>query len=327
MNIYEVNDLDLLKAWHSVEGAAHDHDFFALPVDPIDEFLPLLDGHQDPGQHETRYVGFDGDSPVASLLVSLPTRDNLTTANINGNIHPDHRGRGHGTSLVEYAKSAVRAAGRTKLFFEVPWNADGTESDFIHLLRAHGAKAVLDDVRRVLDLQAFPVGEPVPPPAGYRIVQWVDRAPDEVVDGTAYLLHRMVLDAPMGEMDIEAEKWDAVRYRASEESAMVRQRTKVNSVAVHEETGYVAGMSEVVVNTHRHEVANQWSTIVDPDHRGKRLGVVLKTWNHRNLVEHIDGVRYINTWNAESNSFMISVNEELGFRAAEKWSEMQLDLA
>ena len=41
---------------------------------------------------------------------------------------------------------------------------------------------------------------PPAPPAGYRVVQWADVAPDALVDGIAYLLHRMVLDAPMGDM-------------------------------------------------------------------------------------------------------------------------------
>jgi GNAT superfamily N-acetyltransferase len=136
----------------------------------------------------------------------------------------------------------------------------------------------------------------------------------------------MVLDAPMGEMDYEPEKWDAARYRKSEESAMRRRRRRFTTAAVHEGTGAVAGFTEICVSLSQPEAAIQWNTIVDPDHRGRRLGMVLKSWNHRAVVEAEPAVRWISTWNAASNSYMIDVNDALGFRVAEKWTEWQLDL-
>lgn len=326
VNICEVTDLDLLKAFHEVEAAAMDHDYVALPADPIEELVPLVEGHQPAGEHVTMWVGCDGDVPVASLSLAVFTLDNLTSANIDGAVHPDHRRRGHARELLAFALDRVREAGRTRVFIGSAWRPDETDGMSFDLLRSVGARPVLDDVRRLLDLQSDAVGEPHPVPEGYLVKQWVDRAPDEVVDGLAYLLHRMVLDAPMGEMDYEAEKWDAARYRDSEVSAMRRNRQRFSTVVVHEASGQVAGMTEIAVNTHRRDVAHQWNTIVDPDHRGRRLGMVLKTWNHRYLVDQVEGIRYLNTWNAASNSFMIAVNENLGFRPTERWTEWQLDL-
>ena len=43
--------------------------------------------------------------------------------------------------------------------------------------------------------------------------------------------------------------------------------------------------------------------------------------------DEVPDLRWVNTWNATSNSFMIDVNEALGFRIAEKWTEWQLDLS
>ena len=42
--------------------------------------------------------------------------------------------------------------------------------------------------------------------AGYRLVQWGNEAPDELVDDIAYLDGRLIEDAPMGDLAIEPEK-------------------------------------------------------------------------------------------------------------------------
>jgi GNAT superfamily N-acetyltransferase len=326
VNIRQVTDLDLLKDFHAVLAAAMDHDYVALPADPIEELVPIVEGHQPSGEHVTMWVGYDGDVPVASMELVLWTLDNLGSANLDGAVHPDHRRRGHGRELLAFALDRVREAGRNRLFLGAAWRPDDSDGMAFSLLRSVGARPVLDDVRRLLDLRTHAVGEPHPVPDGYQVRQWVDRAPDEVVDGLAYLLHRMVLDAPMGDMDYEAETWDAARYRDTEADAKRRNRTRFSTAVVHTTTGQVAGMTEIVVNADRHDVAYQWNTIVDPEHRGRRLGMVLKTWNHHYLVEQVEGIRYLNTWNAASNSFMIAVNEDLGFRPAERWSQWQLDL-
>ena len=65
----------------------------------------------------------------------------------------------------------------------------------------------------MIDLREHPPGPGGSVPDGYRVVQWVDAAPDDLLDGVAYLLGRMTVDAPMGDMDYAPEKWDAERYR------------------------------------------------------------------------------------------------------------------
>lgn len=326
MRITEVKDLATLQDFHAVEEASFSHDHVALPVDPIEEFLPVLEGQHPAGEEVSLYAGYQGTTPVAALSVTLFTLDNLSSANVEGHVHPAYRRQGLGRELMQHAVDVVRNAGRTRVFVEAPWLPSGEEGPAFPLLRAFGAKPALVDCRRLLDLQAFPTGTPERVPAGYRLVQWADRAPEELLDGLAYLLHRMVLDAPMGEMDFEAEKWDAQRYRDAEDSAICRRRTRFTTVAVHEETGTVAGLTEVCVNLVRPELAYQWNTIVDPEHRGRKLGLVLKSWNHRAVVEAVPELRWISTWNATSNAFMIEVNEALGFRPSENWTEWQLDL-
>jgi RimJ/RimL family protein N-acetyltransferase len=49
------------------------------------------------------------------------------------------------------------------------------------------------------------------------------------------------------------------------------------------------------------------------EHRGHGLGFAMKLANVFAVQEQHQGVRRINTWNAEDNIPMIAVNEDMGF--------------
>jgi GNAT superfamily N-acetyltransferase len=324
VQIQQVHDLATLRRFHDVASASNDHDYVAMPADPFEELVPLLDGKERAGELAFLYLWTSEGVPVGTVTLTLPTLDNLLSAHLDLSVHPDHRRRGHARELLRFGIAEVQARGRNRVFMEVPTLTDGPPA--LALMTEVGAKPVLDDFRRLLDLSTHPAGEPAPVPAGYRVVQWVDHAPDEVVDGAAYLTGRMTLDAPMGEMDYEQEKWDAARYRDKEQAAQASDRMRIATAVVHDQSGAVAGITDIGVNRSDGRVAYQWDTIVDPDHRGHRLGMVLKTWNHRLLTEQVPDVRFVNTWNAASNTFMIAVNDAMGFEPVELWTEWQLDL-
>ena len=322
-----VEDLDALQQFQLVEDAALAHHFVGMPADPIEERLPLLDGKAHAGELMRMYLATTADgTPVGTLMITYPQLDNLVVANVDGAVMPGHLRQGYGRQLFAEALDIVRAEGRSRVFVNAPWLPDGSEGPSFGFLRDAGARSVLEDYRRIVDLQTHPAGDLHPVPEGYRVEQWVDVAPEALVDGCAYLMGRMMIDAPMGEMDYEQEKWDAARYREKEQTAQDRQRVRVATAVVHEQTGQVAGITDIGVNRMRTDVAYQWDTIVDPDHRGHRLGMVMKTYNHLHLARTVPEARWINTWNAASNSYMVAVNDALGFEIAEQWSEWQLDL-
>jgi GNAT superfamily N-acetyltransferase len=327
VQIQQVQDLDALRRFHAVEAAASQHDYVALPADPFEELVPLLEAPEAAGNLVRMFVGLEGDEPVGVLSLRYPTLDNLDNGNAELAVHPAHRRQGHGRALLQYALDHVRAQGRSRLLLEAPWSTDGGDGPAFPLLRSLGAKPALDTHRRLLDLARHPVGPPPAVPEGYRLVQWVDRAPDDLLDGAAYLRGRMTLDAPLGELTIEQEKWDAARYREKEAQALARNRMLLGTAVVHEASGAVAGITDIGVNRELHEVAYQWDTIVDPDHRGRRLGLLVKAWNHRLLVRTCPTAAFVNTWNATSNTYMVAVNDALGFEPAEKWTEWELDLS
>jgi len=60
--------------------------------------------------------------------------------------------------------------------------------------------------------------------------------------------------------------------------------------------------------------AYQGDTIVLSEHRGHRLGIVVKLACLRLLSGQVPQARVITTWNAEENVAMIRVNDALGAR-------------
>ena len=61
------------------------------------------------------------------------------------------------------------------------------------------------------------------------------------------------------------------------------------------------------------ERAYQWGTLVLAEHRGHRLGMLVKLAALRALQAASPSTRSVSTWNAEGNTPMIAVNEALGF--------------
>ena len=63
-------------------------------------------------------------------------------------------------------------------------------------------------------------------------------------------------------------------------------------------------------------LAEQDDTLVVKDHRGKRLGMLVKISNLRRLARKHPSVERVLTFNAAENQHMLAINEALGFRPA-----------
>jgi GNAT superfamily N-acetyltransferase len=326
VRIQPVEDREALTTWHRINAAVWATDHVGLPADPVEELAPLLDPTTPHGgERKLLRLGIDDAGPVGVVELGLPTVDNLASASLGIRIHPEARRRGHGRALLAAALEEVAALGRTRVFCEVPSPYPAGPAVAESMLTSVGWRPVLREVRRLLDLRDVPPSPPPPAPEGYRLVQWVDRVPDEHVDDMAYLMHRMSTDVPLGDMDWEPEVWDAERYRAKEAAADAHGRTRYATAAVDEATGKAVGFTDIGVSRFAPEIAYQWETLVEREHRGHGLGLVLKAHNHWLLSSRSPATHWLNTWNAESNTHMIAINDALGFAPVEYWTEWQLD--
>ena len=87
-------------------------------------------------------------------------------------------------------------------------------------------------------------------------------------------------------------------------------------IAVNNATGLPIALTETRIRATNPDLAYVGDTGVKKEHRGKRLGLTLKTkMLERLLTDPIskNKVRYWITFNAKSNNHMISINDQLGY--------------
>lgn len=150
--------------------------------------------------------------------------------------------------------------------------------------------------------------------AAYRTLSWVGLSPVEHRDGLAVLMERLTTDAPLGQVQLEPEQWDAERVEESERSFAEMGMERLTTVAQHVGTGELVGFTQVDRPVDKPAVAYQEGTVVMREHRGHRLGMLVKTINLQLLAEHAPSVERIHTWNAGENDHMLAINVALGFR-------------
>ena len=133
-------------------------------------------------------------------------------------------------------------------------------------------------------------------------------------------------DAPMGELTYEDEKFDLQRLRDFETAARGRGDRVYRVIARHRDTGEVGGHTVVLTHPLQPELGGQADTAVARHHRGHRLGLLLKIDMMRWLAEAEPQLEIIETWNNVDNTFMINVNEALGYRLSSIFDMHELQL-
>jgi GNAT superfamily N-acetyltransferase len=251
-------------------------------------------------------------------------------------VHPSWRGQGIGTTMLEFAEALARDSGRPivqggamhlpvggpRLESPTGFGSIPREEPTARFLLRHGytleqvyryskldlpvAPDVLAAHRREAEAKAGP---------DYRAHVWTGPTPERWLDDIAVLNARMATDAPTGGMEIEEEAWDAERVRAQEARAARADRQDVVAAVEHIPTGRLVAFNGVSVPGHRSRPVQQGPTLVLKEHRGHRLGMLVKIANIQQLATVSPESSLIITDNAEENRPMLNVNEAVGFRA------------
>jgi len=137
----------------------------------------------------------------------------------------------------------------------------------------------------------------------------------------------MSTDAPLGGLDLQEDLWDAERIRVTEKQFEERGIELLVLAAEHLPTHTLAAFTAFMAVPNTDEFVHQHDTLVLKEHRGRRLGMLVKTANLQRLAAERPSVRRIGTWNAEENSYMLAINVALGFRPAGGSGEWQLKLS
>jgi GNAT superfamily N-acetyltransferase len=288
-----------------------------------------------PGETTEYVVATVGGAAAGLLTLFLPQLENTNNVRLQLAVHPAHRRRGVGRALHSYAKGRAVELGRGRLMgvavAQLPHGPARSPAG-AHFAAAVGGKPALTEVRRRLDLSTVDferldllLGDAWTRAAGYTLVQWCGSAPDECVADVAYLDGRLVEDAPMGDLTIEPQKVDAARVRGVE-AALAAWQIRTYHSGLRDDSGRLVAWTTLSMNQGLPWHAFQQITIVDPAHRGHRLGTVVKIENLRYALEHEPELRVIDTFNAATNDHMIAINEAMGFRPVDAWENWQQEI-
>lgn len=336
ISLIDAADPDAVDGAYEVQAAATANDIPDFPRPSRVQFEASLRVPW-PGEDATRWIARLDDGGIVGLLtVELPTLDNLENAFIEPVVAPPFRRRGVGRALFDHAVAFARERGRKRVMANTAHALPGgvPRDPGPRAFAEHtGMHPALEEIRRRLDLSTVAWADldtmlagARAAAAGYSLVRWRDIVPEEHIVDVARLDSDFINEAPMGDLALEAEKFDAERIRAVEAARAQYGRTVVATAAVHDATRRVVALSDVARQAGHVEHVGQGITLVDRGHRGHRLGLLTKIENLRYAVDQLPGMRYIDTWNAAVNKHMIAINERMGFRPVDAWVDWQREI-
>lgn len=320
----DVHDDDQCAAAYAVVRASQDYE---RPWNDGDGYEPTAAGWRfdDPSERTEMWAVRDGGAVVGVGQVWLPLLDNVEKMWFHVHVHPDHRRQGAGTALVQTIVQRAREEGRREVLTEalVPAASTG-EHAYEQFAAATGLALASTDKVRLLTLPLLPgrlddLADGARPrwADAYRLETHVNGLPDALVAGYCHVSNQLGVDAPTGDVDFEAESLDPAIYQQYLELERRQERTRLTTVAVEQRTGAVVAYTDLILPSGAPAHAWQWGTLVDRAHRGHRLGLAVKVANLQRLRADYPERTLVGTGNDETNSWMVGINEVLGFELVE----------
>ncbi|GLZ77042.1 GNAT family N-acetyltransferase [Actinorhabdospora filicis] len=311
--------------YFSVRTALH---LPGITVKPTRERVRTTAGVSRPGVTRHEWLAREDGKVVGHLSVDLPQEANRHMALGFVGVVPWYRRAGRGRAMHDFLLDFAAAEGRTTVLSSARAPIEGgAEIDpaGVRFGEAMGYTVAQTTLLSRLDLDTVEPGahEELEAKAaahadGYTFVTWLEgpghELPEEYVDDLAHLEYRLTADMPTGDMDVEPEPPNPELIRQRARQAAATGTPLVHAAARHEESGRLVAWTFISVSPIDTTRAAQAITVVDPDHRGHRLGLLVKLANLRRGTAEHPGLRLIDTNNAEDNAPMIAVNRALGYR-------------
>jgi GNAT superfamily N-acetyltransferase len=289
-------DADLL-AIHAIERACLPE---LGPGEPSRSAEEAIAFYRHPPSSMTRHTWLSDPDGMANLVVYGP-------AAVFGEVlvAPAQRRSGIGTALLDALVHRARELG-----LEQVHGHHATPAGAAFAARA-GAVDGQRDVRSLLRLAEARVPEPEVP-AGWSLVTWTRRAPDQLLE--SYARARLALDdAPTPDgMEFPVETAETIRDM---EAALAKRGREGRVTVAVDSTGEVGAFTEVRL-TPGAPLAFTEDTATVAAHRGLGLATAVKRESLRRLRADHPEVEVVTTMNAEENRAMRSVNERVGFTVA-----------
>jgi len=278
-------------------------------------------------RRETALAADAGGGWAGWYLLELPDRKNTHMSGLTVMVAPARRRHGLGGALLRHAAARATAHDRILLSAQTRRGAPGSA-----FASSMSARAGVVQVRRVLDLARIPAGKLAglrgraeAAAGGYSLLSWTGETPEEHLDEVARVSAAMA-DAPRNPGE-EAHRPDPQRIREYERRGAEIGIRRHAVAARYDRTGELAGVTEIGVEAEDPAWGYQFITAVTREHRGHRLGLLVKVAMLDLLADAEPAMRRILTENADSNQYMIDINAALGFEVLDEWQSWELDVA
>ncbi len=323
-------DADSMRACYRIMEEARPIDHPCLPPQSLEGFSHWW---QLGGRPQQAWLASDdsGD-PVAFYQLVLPDRDNLGVAFAGLFVSPARRRAGIGTALLEHCRDRARQAGRVLVASTDLTRTkvrDGSPGGCF--AAAVGARTGLAELISIQE-----IGQDLPgrvaglrtaasrSAAGYELISWRGPSPAEHLEQVARVGTAMS-DAPR-DAGREPDMWDVDRIMATDQSAAERGLHLYSVAARRPGTDEFAAITQLSADPAMPGWASQGITVVRPQDRGHRLGLLVKIAMLDLVIRHEPGLRHILTGNAQSNVHMTRINAELGYKVCGVYRSWELDL-
>ncbi|HET6302550.1 GNAT family N-acetyltransferase [Microbacterium sp.] len=282
------------------------------------------------------------DEVVGRVVLDMPREPGSRRVMIRVEVVPEAWERGYGRAAMAFAEERASEFGRTVLQAMtvhpagaeqtlVPRSGAGAmpEDRFARFLLSFGYAleqvyriSTLDLTRPVEGFDAL-LADAREASAGYRYVSWTSPTPDEWIDDYAWMKARMSTDAPTADMEMDEEAWDAARVRRMEEISVRSGNERLVGAAQHIASGRLVAFTELSSFRVPGKPIDQDDTLVLKEHRGHRLGALVKCETLIRAREQFPEGERIVTGNAEENRPMLAINEAMGFTSTRYIADWQ----
>ncbi len=287
------------------------------------ELAALCSGDSSDYAQHHRLIAFDGTSNIAEAIGHLELPMDTANLNLAGVEITPSSNKTAAAAVLKELLDIARDAGRSSVMASAEatsqhdqfWTSLGAELRYTEQ-ESHLDMGSVDPRLMARWIEAAPTD--------MQAVHWARHCPDEWIDAAVATANAMK-DAPIDDLEVAATVVDAAMLRADIEARAALGLEYHGVIAVTAD-GEAAGTTEVFINRHRPAASWQWSTVVLPAHRGKSIGRWLKALMWQQLRDCEPEVTGLQTGNAASNSHMLAINIEMGFKPTRLMGCWQGDL-
>lgn len=314
----------------------------------------FLEAFNDPYERLVVLLAKIGPDIVGRAGISMPLAENTGIAIVSLEILPRYQGGGVGRELLDAAEHFARGEMRRTVLVETHHpgsmlkDTDGrvvaaaygdgvlpvasrevafarrTGYELQQVERFSSCALPLDgELLENLKQRAVEVSGP-----DYAIHTWTNTCPAEWIRDMAVLEDLMGGEESfsaygagdegeqVGEARDDDTRGDDARVREAETLASGSGRQTMVCAVEHRPTGRLVGFTAISILGHRDDVVFQDDTLVLQEHRGRKLGMVIRVCNLERLALEQPAARRLYAWNAAEKDYMAAVNDALGFATA-----------